>query len=247
MYHLAAFSESIADTTLAQVGALQDQILTIANDRFLLQQNWELSFAYALSADLQRARINQPSLRSIALPWIRPITGSADTPDQPKVADYRKTPFSLRGQESLSVDAFQDSGGAQLVRVLAGLTMNQVPAPQRSPITIRGTGSTTVGADVWSDVAITWDDNLEGGYYQVIGGVGVSATGVAFRLIGQDAVYRPGGLVVGDASEETHPMFRLGGLGSWLEFESDAMPNVQFLCDAADTAQEIYLDIVKIR
>lgn len=246
-FHLAAFQSSVAASTLEQVNALQDQILTIANNRFLLQRDWSIPFAAAFSADLQRVRFNQPNLRAITLPWIRPINPSADTPTDPAVADYRQRPFSVRAGESLSVEAFQDNVGAQDVCVLIGLQDQMIPAPSRDIYTLRGTGTTTVTAQAWSDVTITWDDNLEGGYYSIVGGTGFSSTGIAFRVIGQGQVFRPGGLLVGDAGERTHPMFRNGGLGTWLEFEADAMPNIQVLCDAADTAQEIYLDLVKIR
>lgn len=247
MYHLAAFGSSLAASTQEQLDAITEQQLTIANDRFLLQQDWNLVFGFAVGTDLQRARWNQPSMRSVALPWIRPVEDGDDTPDDPGVADYRRSPFRLRGQESFSVDAFQDNAAAQWAYVVAGLQSSNTPPPVGDIFTIRGTGSTTLTADVWNTVPITWDDNLEGGYYAIIGGEVITATGVAFRVALQGQWIRPGGLCIGDVSERTHPMFRNGGLGKWGEFESDALPNIEILATAADTAQEVYLDIVKIR
>jgi hypothetical protein len=247
MYHVAAFGSSLAASTLEQVDAITEQQLTIANDRFLLQQDWNLVFAAALGTDLQRARLNQPSMRSVSLPWIRPINDGDDIPTDPGVADYRRNPFRLKGQESLSVDAFQDNASAQWAYVIAGLQSVNTPAPVGDTFTIRGTGSTTLTADVWNTVPITWDDNLEGGYYAIVGGTAISATGIAFRVALQGQWIRPGGLCVGDVSERSHPMFSNGGLGKWGEFESDALPNIEILASAADTAQEVYLDIIKIR
>ena len=246
MHHLCAFHGSIATGVLSQVNALSDQFLTIANNRFLMQQQWDLGFAAAYGADLQRAKIVQPSLRPICEPQIRPLVGAANTPSDPGIASYMRNPFKLGVNEELSVEVLQDSGGAQDSIVLMGLFGPTPPVAGGNIYTLRGTHSTTVTANAWSDVSITWDEQLKGGFYRVVGGTGFSATGVAFRLLGRNFAYRPGGLLVGDASERTNPMFRNGGIGEWLQFDSNGMPNVEVLCTGADTSGEIFLDIIPV-
>jgi hypothetical protein len=66
------------------------------------------------------------------------------------------------------------------------------------------------------------------------------------RLIFEDQIDRPGGIGSSAADLNNEPMFLKGGLGVWGRFNSNRMPNVEFLCNAADTAQEIYLDIIRV-
>jgi hypothetical protein len=245
-FHVSAFRSSLAASTLEQIDFLSDQVLTTYNNKAQLQRDADLDFAYGCGVDLLRAQLVQPSVRRISEPYITPVDNVASTPDQPAVCDYRGRPFRVKSLETLSFQGFQDNAGAQDGNVIVGLNFQRQSAYNGPIYTIRGTGSATLTAGVWNDVPITWEPNLEGGMYQVVGGYGISATGIAFRLIQQSQVLRPGGLVVGGSDEETHPMFRYGGLGKWLDFESDALPNIQWLADAADTSQTVYLDIIKI-
>lgn len=247
MFHVGAFTGSITNGALTQVNSLNDQILTIMNNQFLLSQDYQLLWAAALGTDLQRARWNQPSMRKIQLPYVRPIIGDSSVPNDPNIADYSDRSFRLRSKEFFSVDAIQDSAGAQQATVVFGISPGLRSAPPGNIYTLYGTGSTTLTANEWTDVPITWENDLEGGHYAIVGGVVVSATGIAYRWIHQSQPLRPGGLCVGDNNERTADLFQRDTLGTWLEFESDVLPNLQVLSSAADTSQEIYLNVVQTR
>jgi hypothetical protein len=43
-----------------------------------------------------------------------------------------------------------------------------------------------------------------------------------------------------------HPLFRLGHMGQWGQFRDNIMPNVEVLCNGADAAHEVYLDVMPL-
>lgn len=245
--HLAAFYESIATGALTQVDAVQDDILTIQSNKFLLLDDWDLIFAQAGGTDIQRGRLVAPTFNKIGNPYIRPIRDVALTYDLPPVANYKSSPFRLPNRENIGFEAEHDNAGAQVQFGLIGLAKSIVPAPGGQVYTIRGTSTTAATAGAWSSLSTTWDNDLEGGFYNVVGGVVVGAAGIAFRLISQYSIERPGGLMTVDTNLPTHPLFRTGQLGRWIEFESDSLPTIQVLCTAATASFTIYLDIVKVR
>ena len=124
-------------------------------------------------------------------------------------------------------------------------------------------GALTAGS--WTDVAITWDQDLPKGRYAVIG-MQVSsylaaavAYGVArLKLIGCN--WRPGVIVraaeadkLGVASispsllyGERWPLMTGGAKGDQIAFEHDQMPNLEMLCAAANTDHVVELLLQKV-
>ncbi len=247
MFHTLAWFENIAQDSALDIQPVVDDIFAIQNNHFLPQRDHDLLYAAFLSQDSVTARIITPSLRQITTPYIRPVNGTLLPGDQPNVADYRKNPLRLRGLEELQIEAEQTAVGAADVYIIAGVEYSPLqPMPSGDIYSLRGVGTTTVTADAWSTVDITWQDTLPTGNYVVVGMEAFGTTCEAARLIFEDQVPRPGGL--GGATEEdaSHEMFRKGGIGVWGRFDANRMPIPQFLCNAADTAQIIYLDIIRI-
>lgn len=247
MFHTLAWFENIAQDAAADIQPVVDDIITIQNNHFLPQRDKDLLWAAFLSADSVTARIITPSLRQITTPYIRPVNPTLLPGNQPNVADYRANPLRLRGLEELQIEAEQTAVGAADVYIVAGVQDSaMIPMPAGDVYSLRGVGTTTVVADAWSTVAITWQDTLPSGNFAVVGLEVFSTTGIAGRLIFEDQVLRPG--CIGGLTEEdaTHEMFRKGGLGVWGRFQSNRMPIPQFLCTAADTAQIVYLDIIRV-
>lgn len=245
--HLAAFYESIAAGALSQVNAVQDDILTVQSNKFLLLDDWQLLAAQAFGTDIQRARLVAPTFNKIGNPYIRPINDLSLTYDLPPVANYKAQPFSLPNRENIGLEAEHDNAGAQVQGGLIFLSKGQMPTPPGQIYTIRGTSTTAAAAGSWTSLSTDWDNDLEGGFYNVVGGVVVGASALAFRTISQYQVERPGGLCVTDTNLPTHPLFRAGALGKWIEFESDSLPTIQVLASAATASWTVYLDIVKVR
>lgn len=247
MHHTIAWRESIADIVAEDIAPVVDGIMTIQNNHFLPQKNYSMLYAYYGAAGATRARFITPTFRQLSTPWIRPINLGIVPLDEPNVADYSDNPLLIRGLEELQLEGLQTTGGAAVVVAIAGLASQPVgPAPSGDIIAMRGTGATTVTAGGWTNCAITWQDTLPNGQFAVVGLECIGATAVSGRLIFEDQVERPGCLAQGLVSGNGHPLFRYGRLGVWGRFNAFRIPSVEFLCNAADTAQEVYLHLVRI-
>jgi hypothetical protein len=73
----------------------------------------------------------------------------------------------------------------------------------------------------------------------------IGVTALAARLVFEDQWERPGCIGAGLGTSQQHPMFSKGGLGNWGRFNANRMPSVEFLANAADTAEEVYLDFIR--
>lgn len=247
MFHLAAFSGSVGTTANTQVPALGDQIITIQNNRFLFQRAVKLFAAYAASTTISRARFVSPSLRQIANPQIRPITRAVGGITDPNIMDLRDIPLTIPGLEEFGMEATTALAmGSETVTGLIWAGNSIVPAPPGEVITVRFTGTTAATANTWTDITMTADDSLSQGEYAIVGGDWVSATAIAFRLILDQQVERPGGLGVASIDRRGPMLNYAGYFGTWGRFRTTALPRFQLLAGAADASHECYLQIVKL-
>lgn len=247
MHHTVAWRESIADITLLDIDPVPDTLMLIQNSHFVPQVDQFIMYGYFGAAGATRARFVTPSFRQLSTPWIRPINLAIVPVDEPNMADYSKGPLRIRALEEFAFEAFQTTGGAAVVVGVAGLSKSPSLAyPSGDIITMRGTGATTVTAGAWTNCPITWQDTLPNGTYACVGCEFIGTTCVAGRLIFEEQWDRPGGLGQSLVSGNGPALFRKGGLGVWGRFNANRMPNAEFLCNAADTAQEIYLDFIRV-
>lgn len=248
MFHLSAYTELLGTTANTDIDALADQIMVIQNNHFLPQRDYNLIFAWAASATLNRARIVSPTARNVTLPFIRPINVAALPATDPNVADYSSNPFRVRGLEELAIEATSDIAmGTERFTALIGLETERVPVPRGDIYTIRGTSTTAATANAWSDITVTWADLLSQGEYAVIGMETQSTNGQASRLIFEDQTMRPGSISVSALANRTHKLFYKGALGVWGYMRSYRFPNVQVLANAADASHTVYMDLVRVR
>lgn len=247
MHHTIAWRESIADIVANDITPVPDELMAIQNGHFMPQTDKFLLYAYAGAAGITDARFISPTFRQITNPRIRPINLAIVPVDEPNMADYSQYPLKVRGLEELQLEISQTTGGAAVVVGVAGLASQPVgPTPNGDIFTMLGTGATTVTAGAWSLVTVTWADTLPNGLYACVGAEFVGATCVAGRLIFEEQWDRPGGLGQSLVSGNGPQLFRKGRLGVWGRFNANRMPTVQFFCNAADTAQSIFLDFIKI-
>lgn len=245
-YHLAAYTEAIDATANNDVAALNDGIMAIANGHFLPQFNYQLLFAYAGSVTLDRARLNSPSYRQITLPFIIPVNVAALPATPPRLADYRQYPFHVRGLEELAMEATAGPVGTERFNGLIGLSDGMSPTPPGNVFTLRGTGTTAVVANTWTQVPITWADALEEGRYACVGLSAISTTAIAARLTFENQFLRPGCVGQATVADFNHEVFRKGRLGEWGRFRSTRMPLVEWLANAADAVETVYMDLIKV-
>jgi len=247
MHHTIAWRVSSADATAVDQTPVQDILMAIQNGHFMPQQDYMIQYCYVGAAAPNRARFITPSARQITTPWIRPINGAIVPGDEPNIADYRHNPFRIRGLEELQLEAMQTSGGAAVIAATAGLSQGMIgPAPAGDVYSMRGTGATTLTAGGWTSTPITWQDTLPTGLYACVGLEYIGTTALAARLIFEEQWARPGCVGSGSVVNSGLEMFRKGGLGIWGRFNANRMPSIECLANAADTAEEIYLDFVRV-
>ncbi len=238
---------ALTTATETALTAIADPIATIQNSRLLLQRDMDLLYAAGISSTPTRLFLQSPSLRQITALNVRPLIDDGARTNGIRVADYIDAPPLLRALEEITVTAEQESGaGADFTALLAlGVGRPITPTGGR-PFVMRGTSATAVTADVWSGITVTWPDTLPNGVYSVTGLTHFSANARAARLIFDEQFDRPGTPSI-ESLSEISPGELLGErLGEFGRFNSNRMPNVEVLADAADSAHEVYLTFRRV-
>lgn len=248
-FHLLAWAESLALVTDDSLTPVNDQVIPLSSGIFLLPNDMTLFAACAFGTTLSRAKIVQPSIRVICDDFLRPIALTLLPADNMPWSDYRQMPFNLRMNENLDIQATTSGAGPAVTSALAIISKNRMldPAPMGQVYTLRGTATATAGVNIWTAAPMTWQNTLPQGNYAIVGMTAIGTTLKAARLIIPGQIERPG--CSGVATLGIRPwdlMFNHGGLGRWGDFSNWNLPLVEVFCGSADTAQEIYLDVIPL-
>lgn len=198
------------------------------------------------------ARLEAPSLLTRSRHYISPVNGGADAasePDSPpKVQDFRVNPLALRMNEDAQVIVESATTTSEEHSVLMWLADGPITPVTGQIFTLRGAATLTQTALRWSNTAIVFEENLPVGRYAIVGMRVQGATMLAARLVFRGGEgWRPGVIACDSDNDLDHPMFRMGQFGLFGEFESIQPPSVDFLSNAADSVQDIYLDLIQVR
>lgn len=246
MFHLAAYTASIANTTDLDVAALTDDILTIQNSHFVLNQRMSLLAAFAASATLSRAKLASPSMRQIAPPWIRPINVALLPAANPNVWILDYNPFQIPPFEELQMQVTSGVAMTERFTGLIWLADQITPVPTGNVIPLRWTSTTAAVANAWTSLAITFADTLPSGIYAMVMSEAQSTNAIAHRWIISNQLYRPGYLSFAALGSRTPYAMARGQFGNMGVFRSNDLPRVQVLANAADAAHEGYLHVVRV-
>jgi len=248
MFHTFAYTRDGDSTVGAELSAIQDNVLTITNDKILPATNLNLQWAGACCISMVSMRLNSPTLRQVSPPYLTEVI-DASTPgaNDYLVTDYRANPLEFRALEEISVQGTHDNVSDRRSFCILTVTERQTPSPVGQPWAMRGTATTTLVANEWTSVAMTWEDSVPNGTYSVVGLKAQGATAVAARLIFNDQVFRPGAMAVTAINSDIDPIMVKGNQGNWGNFTTTTMPTVQYLSHSADTSQEVILEFVRIR
>jgi len=239
---------TVASAADYDLPAIQDNILLIQNSHFVPQQDMYLLYAYASGLLLNKAKLITPTYRQLSPPYIRPVNLALLPVTVTPVADLSQKPLKMRALEEVSYTGTNSAATSGVYTGIIGVsTAPTIQVPPGDVYTIRATGTTTAVVNTWTQCAMTWADSLPNGTYACVGLNAIGATARAARLIFQNQVWRPGCVANTLVSDNPNMMFRYGYLGQWGTFAGNAMPNIEFLCGAADTAQEIYMDFIRIQ
>jgi len=253
MLTTVAFYESIdAAAAWVNIAAIADQHVFTEGDNLTVP---ELNQIVALAAgvasgSLVLARLSSPSLRDISRPVLHPVNGNADADAEPEVVpavlDLRESPLILAENEQLQAEVNSDTTAAAAQWVIVWLADSPIVVATGEIVTVRGTNADTLVADAWTNGALTMDEALPTGRYQLVGMRAISAGLVAARAVLRGGAWRPGCLGCDAPDDLSAEIFRFGKLGVWGEFAHNQVPSVDFLSISADTDQEVFFDLIKV-
>jgi hypothetical protein len=253
--HLVAFYQSAYNISDQEINVVKDDVLSrTAATRILVPPDLNrIGWGYAAATDLSKARYYSPSLETRRFyAVIHPIRtgGVLPTLDIPRVF-IPDSPIELTPNEELSVKVTVGGTSAEDIYVLANFQVPTLPAPPAGEFKIvRCTGSTTLVKGEWTSVKLTPDVSLEAGEYALVKFIANSENVIAARAIIPGQVWRPGligfpgsesaALACGTEYLKLLPSFDMG------HFDHLHLPEIQFLANAADTSEVVYLYLVKV-
>jgi hypothetical protein len=247
MHHTCAYGATVASAAETDIAALADSVLVIQNGHFLPQRPSDICYAAFAALLGVYARLSTPTLSVITPPYIRDISLAVDFGNPQILADYSADMLHLEALEELTFTAKNSAATSGLSLGIIGLMIQQIPQPGGKVFTIRGTAVATLVINAWTQLGtITWQNQLPTGIFACIGAEAFSAGAKAFRLTFENQVWRPGGLGMLLETNRTHPLFRMGNLGQWGAFHNYAMPTFEMISASADTAEVVYMDIVRL-
>lgn len=247
MHHTLAYMGTVAVSTEYDLPAISDGIVPIQNGHFLPGQDLFLKWAFTGGVLLNKTRIVTPSDRQLSPIYVRPINLALLPATNTPVADYVARPFRLRALEEIQLLGVNSANTSGVYTILLSVSPNTQESPPIGDIyTIRATGGTTAVVNTWTLVALTWADSLPNGTYACVGLNVIGATARAARLIFQGQVWRPGCVANTLVSDLPSRLMRDSRMGTWGTFSGNSMPQLEILCGAADTAQEVYMDFIRL-
>jgi len=258
--HLAAFFANTFGTSLTELAVVKDTILTpLSTTRFAVPPDYHnVRFMAASGVNLSRAQIRTPTLQ------VRRISGEifprkfgAGTFTLTNLEYERPpSPLSLTATEDFEI-LTSDTGGVNAVLyALVALAPDVVNLPPAGDVRIvRATATATLAQGVWTLTTPVPDFALEPGQYTLIGFVPISASAVAARAVITGQVYRPGVLGLAGteqaASDFDNNAFTADPITSLIGYDMGSFnhlnfPQFEFLANAADVSETVYLYVVRI-
>ena len=247
MHWLVGYEESQDSAVLVNVAGLADDSVNVQGDDIRVPREFDMIGAvYGLGVNITQARVLAPSLRDLVNLDIAPLDVSAEPTPRAGFYDLFENPVQLTPGENMRFQAAEGGASAQISN--GGIWLVDGPAVrvQGAIHTVRVTGVTTLGAEAWSSVPLTFDQILPQGDYQLVGARMISATGKLCRFIIPGVAHRPGMVCYDAVGDQEDPIFRNGKLGVWAEFNNVQSLQAEVFAVAADTTQEGFLDIIKI-
>ena len=262
-FDIVAWYESQAAAALTAVAGVADDVYrVILDDIYVKPRAPFLAASLHLAvtqATLKYHEFRQPSLK---VPYrFYKGAGIGDSFVGEGLNNLLASPLPLYSNEKLN--AYVQNATAEVDLVVAWLSSGRATLADLENVnpthSITGYADVAVTAGVWSDVAITWDQDLPKGRYAVVGMLVASylaaaaAYGVA-RLKLLDTTWRPGVIVRSTEADKLgvaciSPSLLYGERWPLMEeisFAHDQMPNIEMCLGAANTDHIIKLLLQKI-
>lgn len=253
MFTLVGWSENQATGgVLTPVAALEDPHVRVEGDNVIVPELTALIGAFATGVSITRAQLRSPSMRRMFNHEVMPINRNPEEPKSPlTLAMWPASPIILVKDEALSADVAEDSGGADTEDVFAWLADGAVAPVAGEIFSLQVSSAVTLVPNAWTNGALTFDQQLPVGSYQIVGASFQSANLIAFRFVFAGFLWRPGGVARdtnagGLVTFADPPGQRRGGWGVWGQFAHNTPPTVDFMSAGADTSEVGVLDLIKV-
>ena len=246
MFHTVGYELSASQAALTAITPIPDGTVAIAGTDVRVPKGMNnIICAAALinsAVATLRAQIQSPLLRSILNYDISPIANGLVFGTIPRLCRMWTVPLALAELEPL--DVFVQNGAAVMNRAFIWLADGAIKPVTGKIYTVRCTASATLATATWVNSALTFQQTLPAGHYQLVGMRAWSANGVVARVFFVGGPWRPGVPMVNAEDNNEWIDFRFGTIGVWGEFDNTTPPSVDFM-GITDTAQVVYLDLIK--
>ena len=250
MYTLVGFYESIDGAgAFHKIAGIPDQHVTVQGDDVRIPRGMtKIIGQAALSAadtSFTSARIETPTLRRIINIDVGVLLNNVLFSNPPESMHHPLSPTPLTEDESMNFLIESDATAAKVEYGLVWLSDGVQSPVQGDMYTVKATGAAALAAGVWVNTALTFDQVLPVGEYDVVGIRGISTNMIACRLVFIGGTWRPGAPCVNSASDLDSKYFRYGRMGVLGRFDSTTPPTMDCL-GVTDTSQKFYLDLIKV-
>lgn len=248
VFTLVGYSQSL-DTAgvLTALDGLPDQHVRVELKNIIVPREMNhLAGALAVGATITGAQLESPTLRRTVLLDLAPINVGVEPVSPTPLARLFGIPIPLDEDEALRALAAEGAAGAERETVVVWLADGPLSPVDGEVYTVRATGTTTLVGYAWTNVPLTFAQVLPAGRYQVVGMRAESAGCIAARCVFVGGVWRPGCVGYDAIGDHEDVIFRRGMLGVWGEFSHTQPPSVEFLSISTDTAEVVYLDVIRI-
>ena len=261
-FDVVAFLETQTATALSGVATVPDRYYdTHLDDLKVKDQARFLAGLLQIGVTTPKyCEVRQPSLKIPPRFYKACLTTVVD--HRAGFTNMLNRPLPLYPKEKLNVYLQNETAEYSLVALwLSNGKITQAALDAVSPThNITGYSDTTLTANIWNDVPITWDQDLPKGTYSIVGMrvgsyLAASTPGVArLQLKGKEAgAWHPGVIVNEITADKTIDVNNLMGpdqvwpLMPEISFTDDLMPDLEMLSLTADTDHIVELSLVKTR
>lgn len=247
--HLAAWFASLANgsTNLANT-AVNDGVFTPSGTTgFLLPRPAQLRAAYSAGVSITGARFNTPTFRYVGLPSVGPLNVTLTVPSPPNLTDYGAMAPTIPVADAITVEHTLGGAAPENELTLAWFQFGFRAVPSGQRYRLRFTGTITAAAGTWVNGAMVPDQTLPQGVYGITGMDAMGTNLVAVRMLFPGTTWRPGCLARNTVGGVPDKLFTNGDLGLWGTFNSVNTPTFDVFSSGANTAQTIFMDVVRLR
>ena len=250
MFTLAGFYE-VQDGagSFHKLAGIPDQHITVQGDDVRVPKGMTKLIGQAClsNADtsLTGARIETPALRRIVNIDVGVLVNAIVFGNPPESMLHPLSPTPLVEDESMNFFIKSDDSSAATECGLVWFSDGPQQPVNADIYTIRAASAAALAAATWVNSALTFDQVLPVGEYDIVGMRVVGTNLIAARLVFVGMPWRPGVPAVNIDADLDPKWFRYGRMGVLGRFHSTTPPTLDCL-GITDTSQTVYLDLVKV-